>query len=76
MALSTSLQAALWALSGAPEREERCINSLPASFNNPAEPEELTRPYQDLCRHYVLRATRCNPGQSNERLHRIASRPA
>jgi hypothetical protein len=64
MALSTGPQAALWALGGVPE--EHRTDSLSAAFNNLAEQEELTRRYQDLCRHYGLRATRCNPGQSNE----------
>jgi len=64
MALSTGLQAALWALGGVPE--EHRTDSLSAAFNNLAEQEELTRRYQDLCDHYGLRATRCNPGQSNE----------
>ena len=64
MALSTGLQAALWALGGVPE--EHRTDSLSAAFNNLAEQEELTRRYADLCRHYGLRASRCNPGQSNE----------
>jgi hypothetical protein len=64
MALSTGLQAALWALGGVPE--EHRTDSLSAAFNNLAEQEELTRRYADLCNHYGLRATRCNPGQSNE----------
>lgn len=64
MALSTGLQAALWALGGVPE--EHRTDSLSAAFNNLAEQEELTRRYADLCHHYGLRATRCNPGQSNE----------
>ena len=64
VALSTGLQAALWALGGVPE--EHRTDSLSAAFNNLAEQEELTRRYQDLCDHYGLRATRCNPGQSNE----------
>jgi hypothetical protein len=64
MALSTGLQAALWALGGVPE--EHRTDSLSAAFNNLAEQEELTCRYADLCRHYGLRATRCNPGQSNE----------
>ena len=64
MALSTGLQAALWALGGVPE--EHRTDSLSAAFNNLAEQEELTRRYADLCSHYGLRATRCNPGQSNE----------
>ena len=64
LALSTGLQAALWALGGSPE--EHRTDSLSAAFNNLEEQEELTRRYMDLCRHYGLRATRCNPGQSNE----------
>lgn len=64
LALSTGLQAALWALGGVPE--EHRTDSLSAAFNNLAEQEELTLRYQDLCKHYGLRGTRCNPGQSNE----------
>jgi hypothetical protein len=64
MALSTGLQAALWTLGGVPE--EHRTDSLSAAFNNLAEQEELTQRYEDLCSHYGLRATRCNPGQSNE----------
>ncbi|MEY3937577.1 MAG: hypothetical protein RL659_418, partial [Pseudomonadota bacterium] len=64
LALSTGLQAALWALGGSPE--EHRTDSLSAAFNNLEEQEELTRRYMDLCLHYGLRATRCNPGQSNE----------
>jgi hypothetical protein len=64
IALSTGLQAALWALGGVPE--EHRTDSLSAAFNNLAEQEELTKRYADLCSHYGLRATRCNPGQSNE----------
>ena len=64
MALSTGLQAALWALGGVPE--EHRTDSLSAAFNNLAEQEALTQRYADLCRHYGLRATRCNPGRSNE----------
>ena len=64
MALSTGLQAALWALGGVPE--EHRTDSLSAAFNNLAEQEALTQRYAELCRHYGLRATRCNPGQSNE----------
>ena len=64
LALSTGLQAALWALGGVPE--EHRTDSLSAAFNNLAEQEALTQRYADLCRHYGLRASRCNPGQSNE----------
>lgn len=64
MALSTGLQAALWRLGGVPE--EHRTDSLSAAFNNLAEEQELTRRYDDLRRHYRMRASRCNPGQSNE----------
>ena len=64
MALSTGLQAALWALGGVPE--EHRTDSLSAACNNLAEQEALTQRYAELCRHYGLRATRCNPGRSNE----------
>lgn len=64
LALATGLQAALWRLGGVPE--EHRTDSLSAAFNNLAEQEELTRRYSDLCRHYGMRASRCNPGQSHE----------
>jgi len=64
LVLSTGLQAALWRLGGVPE--EHRTDSLSAAFNNLAEQQELTRRYEDLCRHYGMRASRCNPGQSHE----------
>lgn len=64
VALSTGLQSALWALGGVPE--EHRTDSLSAAFNNLAEQQELTRRYDDLCRHYGMRASRCNPGESHE----------
>jgi transposase InsO family protein len=64
LSLSTGLQAALWRLGGVPE--EHRTDSLSAAFNNLAEQQELTRRYDDLCRHYGMRASRCNPGQSHE----------
>jgi hypothetical protein len=64
LALSGGLQAALWRLGGVPE--EHRTDSLSAAFNNLAEQQELTRRYEELCRHYGMRASRCNPGQSHE----------
>jgi transposase InsO family protein len=64
LALSTGLQAALWRLGGVPQ--EHRTDSLSAAFNNLAESQELTRRYEDLCHHYGMRASRCNPGQSHE----------
>lgn len=63
-ALAQGMQNALWALGGAPE--EHRTDSLSAAFNNLAEEEELTRRYADLCRHYGLRASRNNLGESHE----------
>jgi transposase InsO family protein len=64
IALSAGLQGALWHLGGVPE--EHRTDSLSAAFNNLAEEKELTKRYADLCRHYGMRASRCNPGQSHE----------
>jgi transposase InsO family protein len=63
-ALSAGLQSALWRLGGVPE--EHRTDSLSAAFNNLAEQQELTRRYRDLCSHYGMRGSRCNPGQSHE----------
>lgn len=64
MALGQGLQNALWVLGGVPE--EHRTDSLSAAYNNLAEKEELTRRYEDLCRHYGMRASRNNLGQSHE----------
>ena len=64
LALSSGLQTSLWRLGGVPE--EHRTDSLSAAFNNLAEAEELTRRYDGLCKHYGMRASRCNPGQSHE----------
>ena len=63
-ALSSGLQEALWMAGGVPE--EHRTDSLSAAFNNLAEQEELTRRYEELCRHYAIRASRNNPGESHE----------
>ena len=64
IALSSALQSALWRLGGVPE--EHRTDSLSAAFNNLAEEQELTVRYAALCQHYGMRASRCNPGQSQE----------
>lgn len=64
LALSSGLQSALWRLGGVPE--EHRTDSLSAAFNNLAEEQELTRRYAGVCEHYGMRASRCNPGQSQE----------
>ena len=63
-ALAQGIQNALWTLGGVPE--EHRTDSLSAAFNNLAEQEELTRRYADLCKHYGLRASRNNLGESHE----------
>jgi len=63
-ALSSGLQEALWMAGGVPE--EHRTDSLSAAFNNLAEQQELTRRYDELCRHYAMRASRNNPGESHE----------
>jgi len=63
-ALTQGLQNALWSLGGVPD--EHRTDSLSAAFNNLAEQEELTCRYADLCKHYGLRASRNNLGESHE----------
>jgi transposase InsO family protein len=63
-ALAQGVQNALWALGGVPE--EHRTDSLSAAFNNLAEEEELTRRYSDLCKHYGIRPSRNNLGESHE----------
>lgn len=63
-ALTAGLQDALWMAGGVPA--EHRTDSLSAAFNNLAEEEELTRRYNGLCKHYGLRASRNNLGQSHE----------
>jgi hypothetical protein len=46
--------------------EEHRTDSLSAAFNNLAQEQELTTRYGALCQHYGMRASRCNPGQSQE----------
>lgn len=66
-ALPTELQAALWALGGVPE--EHRTDSLSAAFNKLAQEQELAWHYANLCRHYGMRASRCNRPIARERLH-------
>jgi hypothetical protein len=46
--------------------DEHRTDSLSAAFNNLSEKQELTSRYAALCEHYGMRASRCNPGQSQE----------
>lgn len=63
-ALSSGLQEAMWRCGGTPI--EHRTDSLSAAFNNHAEKEQLTVRYNDLCKHYKLKATRNTLGVSHE----------
>ena len=63
-ALSTGLQNAFWRSGGVPL--EHRTDSLSAAYINQSEKEKLTERYQDLCRHYGVKATRNTPGLSHE----------
>ncbi len=66
VALAEGLQNALWSLGGVP-REHR-TDSLSAAFRNLDRParEDLTRRYEDLCRHYGMTPSRNNTGIAHE----------
>lgn len=63
-ALSSGLQDALWKSSGVPK--EHRSDSLSAAFNNSGGKEQLTKNYNQLCKHYGVTASRNNPGKSHE----------
>lgn len=64
--LASAMQTALWRLGGVPA--EHRTDSLSAAFKNLARDavDDITRRYEDLCAHYGMAASRCNPGQSHE----------
>jgi hypothetical protein len=66
IALAEGLQNALWSLGGVP-REHR-TDSLSAAFRNLDRnaQDDLTRRYDDLCRHYGMTPTRNNLGVAHE----------
>lgn len=66
VALAEGLQNALWSLGGVPA--EHRSDSLSAAFRNLERHavEDLTRRYQELCRHYGMEPTRNNPGVAHE----------
>lgn len=63
-ALAEGLQNALSRCGGC--TQEHRTDSLSAAFVNHSEQVELTRAYEELCRHYNMRATRNNLGISHE----------
>ena len=66
VALAEALQNALWSLGGAP-REHR-TDSLSAAFRNldPQAGTDLTRRYEEFCRHYGMTPSRNNTGIAHE----------
>ncbi len=66
VALAEGLQNALWFLGGVP-REHR-TDSLSAAFRNldRQAQQDLTRRYEELCRHYGMTPTRNNAGIAHE----------
>lgn len=66
VALAEGLQNALWSLGGAPA--DHRSDSLSAAFRNLDRDaaEDLTRRYEDLCRHYGMVPSRNNRGLAHE----------
>lgn len=65
-ALSLGLQDALKCLGGCPQ--EHRTDHLSAGYKNQTSctPEDLTKRYEELCRHYTMVPTRNNLGQGHE----------
>lgn len=65
-ALAQGLQEALWSLGGSPE--EHRTDSLSAAFKNLSQEDRLdvTKRYDNLCKHYNVKATRNNRGKGHE----------
>lgn len=65
-ALADGLQNALWKLGGVPK--EHRTDSLSAAFKNLSkeEAQDLTQQYQQLCEHFLMKATRNNRGKGHE----------
>ena len=66
VALATGLQDALWVLGGVPQAHRS--DSLSAAFRNLDQnaADDLTRRYDELCKHYGMRPTRNNRGLAHE----------
>ncbi len=66
VALAEGLQNALWSLGGVPRAHRS--DSLSAAFRNLDKQarHDLTRRYDDLCRHYGMTPTRNNAGMAHE----------
>lgn len=66
VSLASAMQTALWRLGGVPA--EHRTDSLSAAFKNLTQEaaDDVTRRYEDLCAHYGMAPSRCNPSQSHE----------
>jgi hypothetical protein len=62
--LSGGLQEALWELGAAPQVHQ--TDRLTAAVSHPGRPEEFTRRYEALLRHYELEGRKCRAGQPHE----------
>ena len=62
--LSCGLQNALWELGGVPEFHQ--TDCLSTAVNKQGNPEEFTKRYVELMRHYNIKPKRINPGKANE----------
>jgi transposase len=62
--LSAGFQAALWQLGGVPLRHR--LDRMSAAVNKDCNPEQFTRQYQALMRHYNIEPQRTNVASANE----------
>jgi transposase len=62
--LSCGLQNALWELGGVPEYHQ--TDCLSTAVNKNGNPEEFTKRYTELLKHYGIRPKKINPGKANE----------
>ena len=62
--LSEGFQNAIWELGGVPERHQ--TDCLSTAVNKEGNPEEFTRRYSALMKHYNITPMRINPGRGNE----------
>lgn len=62
--LSEGFQDAIWELGGVPERHQ--TDCLSTAVNKEGNPEEFTRRYSALMKHYNITPMKINPGKGNE----------
>lgn len=62
--LSEGFQSALWELGGVPERHQ--TDCLSTAVNKEGNPEEFTKRYSALMKHYRIIPAKINPGCGNE----------